>query len=188
MRSDVARLLDVHLPFDIVEHEHRRAMLDLLASRGDPFARSRFEPGHFTASAFVLSPEQDALLMVHHTKLGRWLQPGGHLESYDGGVEAAARREVLEETGLEDLVLVQAGLLDLDIHLIPTRAEEPAHLHHDLRLLFVAPHRGVAAGAGVDAVRFFLFEELEAVATDASLRRAIAKIQVRATKSRQAEG
>jgi 8-oxo-dGTP pyrophosphatase MutT (NUDIX family) len=189
MRHDVARLLDLHLPLDAVERDHLRAMQDLLASRGDPFTRKRFVPGHFTASAFVLSPERDAVLMVLHAQLRRWLQPGGHIEPSDQDVESAARREVLEETGLDDLRLDQTSLLDLDVHPIPARRDEPDHLHHDLRLLFVAPHRGVAAGPGVEAVRFVPFDDLERIAEDASLRRAVAKVRARARlRARRAHG
>lgn len=188
MRHEVARLLELHLPFDPVETEHLRAMRQLVDRRGDPFVRTRFSPGHFTASAFVLSPERDRLLMVHHRKLRRWLQPGGHIEDFDRSVEAAARREVLEETGLAALRLEHDGLLDVDVHPIPAHGEEPAHLHHDLRLLFVAEESGVAAGAGVESVRFVPFPELDAVTSEASLQRAVAKIRARVRMERRAQG
>ena len=69
-------------------------MLELLDAPGDPFGRARFDPGHFTASAFVLAPDRRAILEVHHAKLGRWLQPGGHVESADDSLVSAAHREV----------------------------------------------------------------------------------------------
>jgi 8-oxo-dGTP pyrophosphatase MutT (NUDIX family) len=62
-------------------------------------------PGHFTASAFVLHPSGEALLLILHRKLGMWLQPGGHLESSDVDHLGAARREVAEETGVSRLAL-----------------------------------------------------------------------------------
>ena len=40
------------------------------------------------------------VLLVHHARLDRWLLPGGHVEPEDGCVEDAARREVIEETGV----------------------------------------------------------------------------------------
>ncbi len=36
--------------------------------------------GHFTASAFVVSVDGERTLLLHHAKLGRWLQPGGHAD------------------------------------------------------------------------------------------------------------
>ena len=38
--------------------------------------------------------------MVHHKKLKKWVQPGGHIEEHEDP-EKAAIREVYEETGLE---------------------------------------------------------------------------------------
>ena len=49
--------------------------------------RSEFDPGHFTASAFVVSPDGTKVLLVEHARLGRWLQPGGHIEADDRTVE-----------------------------------------------------------------------------------------------------
>ncbi|MEN8041330.1 MAG: hypothetical protein ABFR95_07475, partial [Actinomycetota bacterium] len=49
--------------------------------------RSEFEPGHFTASGFVTSPDGEALLLIHHGKLDRWLQPGGHIDPEDASVD-----------------------------------------------------------------------------------------------------
>lgn len=50
----------------------------------------------FTASAFVVA--DDRVLLVHHRKLGQWVQPGGHIDDRETP-DQAARREVLEETG-----------------------------------------------------------------------------------------
>ena len=67
-----------------------------LAQLPRPADRDRFEPGHFTASGFVISPNRKALLLIHHRRLDRWLQPGGHIDSEDASPIAAAIREVAE--------------------------------------------------------------------------------------------
>lgn len=50
----------------------------------------------FTASAYVV--RDGAVLLVNHSKLGQWLQPGGHIEDGETPDEAAVR-ETREETG-----------------------------------------------------------------------------------------
>lgn len=92
--------------------------------------------GHLTGSGFVVSPSTQSVLLIHHRKLGRWLQPGGHADGMSNLAEVAAK-EVAEETGLVGLDLVWPAI-DLDIHEIPERGEEPTHLHLDVRFLFVA--------------------------------------------------
>src|SRR4051794_12991988 len=78
-----------------------------------PFSRDQFPPGHITTSGLVLSPDADRLLILHHRRLDRWLLPGGHVEPADPTIDAAAAREVLEETG----VVVSGGLLaGADVH------------------------------------------------------------------------
>lgn len=109
---------------------------DALASGRPMWPRSEFDPGHFTASGFVCSPDGGSLLLIEHARLGRWLQPGGHIEPEDLSVEAAARREVAEETGVEDLERIGTGLLRIDAHPIPPRGDEPEHTHIDLAVAF----------------------------------------------------
>jgi 8-oxo-dGTP pyrophosphatase MutT (NUDIX family) len=133
-------LLTAHRPADSVESKYRGQMLGLIESPGDSFLRSRFDPGHFTVSAFVLPPDGSSLLMIFHAKLGRWLQPGGHVEPSDSNLQTAARREVVEETGLPDEAFEDGSgaPFDLDIHAIPRNETEPGHLHFDLRFQFRA--------------------------------------------------
>ena len=109
-------LLTAHSPEDEREKDFRTAMLELLKAGPNSFSRDHFLPGHFTASAFVLSPSSDALLLIFHGKLHRWLQPGGHIEPNDPNVLKAAMREVAEETGLVQVQPVGSGLFDVDIH------------------------------------------------------------------------
>ena len=60
--------------------------------------------------------------LVEHAKLGRLLQPGGHIEADDVSLEAAALREAREETALElELHPTAPRPFDLDIHEIPER-------------------------------------------------------------------
>ena len=104
----------------------------------EPYWWSRENPrGHITASAWVLSSDQTETLLVHHRKLNRWLQPGGHIEG-DQTVFDAALREAREESGLTNLRSLSEAIFDVDIHPIPARPEFPAHQHLDIRYVFVA--------------------------------------------------
>jgi 8-oxo-dGTP pyrophosphatase MutT (NUDIX family) len=136
-------------------------LLGLLSLPANPFERSHLHPGHFTASAFVLCPERRRLLLIRHPKLGRWLQPGGHVEASDVTLLAAARREVQEETGVDSLEPFEPGIFDVDVHLIPPTAKEGAHAHFDVRYAFVAPREELTVSNEVKAARWV---ELEAVA------------------------
>ena len=106
-------------------------------------------PGHVTGSAWVVSESHGHCLLHHHRKLDRWLQPGGHADG-DPDILSVALREVREETGLTRLTALPvrgvAAPLDIDIHLIPENAAEPAHEHYDVRFL-------IEAASGQDLVR-----------------------------------
>lgn len=116
----------------------RRAILDLIAQCAAPASRTNYEPGHLTASGIVLSAARDRVLLVHHKRLQRWLQPGGHIESADTTLLEAARREVLEETGADLDPGFEPRLAGMDVHEIPAARGEPAHLHHDVLFVFSA--------------------------------------------------
>jgi len=51
----------------------------------------------FTASAYIV--DDGKVLLMNHSKLGMWLQPGGHIEDREMPHETA-RREAWEETGV----------------------------------------------------------------------------------------
>ena len=55
---------------------------------------------HFCASVILIDPETKEILLVHHKKFNKWVQPGGHIEGYELPIDTALR-EVLEETGIK---------------------------------------------------------------------------------------
>jgi 8-oxo-dGTP pyrophosphatase MutT (NUDIX family) len=60
-----------------------------------------------TATCFVI--KENKVLFISHKKLGKWMPPGGHVESDETPIETL-HREVLEETGLGiDIIDTYAG-------------------------------------------------------------------------------
>jgi 8-oxo-dGTP pyrophosphatase MutT (NUDIX family) len=179
-RTALCELIAAHEPADDTEARHLRAMSELLDQVEAPWDRRAVTPGHFTASAFVLSPDGERLLLIHHAKLGRWLQPGGHIDDGDEDVFAAALREVAEETGVRGVVLApgRPALLDVDVHEIPARPAkgEAAHRHYDLRVLLWALDDAVQAGSDALAARWVPLDQVADWETDASVLRAVESI------------
>ncbi len=103
---------------------------DFAQTHADAFERGN-PVAHFTGSAWLVSADGERVLLMHHRKLDRWLQPGGHADG-DTDLARVALREAEEETGLAGLY-VDGGIFDVDRHRIPARADEPEHWHYDLR-------------------------------------------------------
>lgn len=138
-RQRLLSLLQSHVPSEEAERGDRARMLDFAQRLADPFSRSQPE-AHFTGSAVVVDPSGARIVLVHHARLGRWLQPGGHADPADGGdMRETALREAREETACDVMIHPSTPApIDLDIHPIPARQGEPEHLHLDVRFLLVA--------------------------------------------------
>jgi 8-oxo-dGTP pyrophosphatase MutT (NUDIX family) len=137
MQTQLRALLAHYTPADATEQRHKADTEAFLAATPACTSRSTLQ-GHVTASAWILSPAGDAALLTHHKKLNRWLQLGGHVDDDDASIQAAALREAEEESGLQGLRLLDTALFDLDVHPIPAKAAEPAHIHYDFRFLMQA--------------------------------------------------
>ena len=176
--DDVARMLTAFDAQTSIEADYRQEMLALCRSSA-PFSRAQFTPGHFTASAFVLSADRSSLLLIHHAKLHRWLQPGGHIEADDASLVDAATREVMEECSLKasDLELLSNRPFDLDIHEIPARRDEPTHLHFDVRFLFRCLTDKAQASDEVLDLAFVELGRINEHQSDQSVMRAVGRLQ-----------
>jgi len=118
----------------------RLRALDLL--HDGPVAMTRtHRPGHITASTLVVDADRRVLLCLHG-RMQRWMQLGGHCETGDITLAAAALREATEESGIAGLKLDPEPI---DVHIHPVRCKpadgEPATAtyHFDVRFMAIAP-------------------------------------------------
>ncbi len=151
------------------EKEFVFSFLDLLKSE-DAFQRTHL-PGHITGSSWIVNPNKTKVLLVHHAKLNRWLQPGGHADG-DENVLRVALREAEEETGLKKLSVLTEQIFDLDIHTIPNRKDFPQHLHYDVRYLIQADEaETIIVSEESHDVKWILLTDLEKYNDETSILR-----------------
>lgn len=127
----LASLVAGHQPTSPREAASRRTMLGYLQWLPRPLDEDA-DPVHVTGSAIVLDGRGRTLLH-RHKRLGRWLQPGGHVDPGESPAQAAVR-EAIEETGLA--VWHPDGtprLVNVDVH-----EGGRGHLHLDLRYVLAA--------------------------------------------------
>ncbi|HEY7413043.1 MAG TPA: NUDIX hydrolase [Vicinamibacteria bacterium] len=176
---DLRDILASHRPADADEARHLARIRAFVEAHADPFDR-RTPEGHLTGSAFVVAHDGARTLLLHHRKLERWLQPGGHADPGEADGETVALREAQEETGIAGLRLHPGAPrpLDVDVHAIPARGAEPAHEHLDLRYLVLAPPGLALARQPTEsrALRWFGWDEAErALVGDPGLVRGLRK-------------
>jgi 8-oxo-dGTP pyrophosphatase MutT (NUDIX family) len=159
-----------------IELKFRDQFLELMK---DPRAFHRDHlPGHITGSAWVLNQDRTKVLLVHHAKLNRWLQPGGHADG-DEDVVGVALRELDEETGVKQVKPLMNGIFDLDIHPIPLRKDFPQHDHYDVRFAFIADDREpLIVSEESHDVQWVLLRELERFTDSESVLRMAKKSEV----------
>ncbi len=102
----------------------------------DCFERS-LAVGHLTGSAWLVNEPGTHVLLTHHRKLNMWIQLGGHADG-DVDVWRVALKEAQEESGLARIEPLGRAVFDVDIHAIPARGSDAAHVHYDVRFAFRA--------------------------------------------------
>jgi 8-oxo-dGTP pyrophosphatase MutT (NUDIX family) len=133
-----------------------------LATRGDAWDRSTVL--HATASALVVHPPTDRVLLRWHQRMNSWLQVGGHADPGESSPLAIARREAAEETALSDLRPwpdpARPEVIQVVIVPVPAGRGEPAHHHADVRYLFATaqPEAAVSESEGAQ-LRWLQVEE-----------------------------
>ncbi len=137
LHADAVRVLTEWLAPDDSQDELRTAYLDHLRRNQDGLSRSCL-PAHLTASALVVDPSGDHVLLALHRKGGFWAQLGGHCEPEDRTLAGAALREAVEESGIDGLCVLGTGPVDLDRHRL-SAAFGSCGEHLDVRYLVVAP-------------------------------------------------
>jgi 8-oxo-dGTP pyrophosphatase MutT (NUDIX family) len=172
MTEYLLKQLSEYTRFFPSESEKLQPIMGSIQSDIDILDRKTY-PGHITASGIVLS--KDCMLMVRHPFLGKWLQPGGHVDC-DEMPQQAAMREVEEEAGIP--VRLHAWHrwnhfpIDIDIHAIPANEgkSEAAHVHYDFRYILIGSG---LLGAGELRAEWINIDDLE----DVGLKALIGKIR-----------
>ena len=138
-RQPLLALLRAHQPANQTEAQMLQKSIAFVEREPNCFERW-LETGHVTGSAWIVDETRQHALLMHHRKLDRWFQPGGHADG-ESDILQVALKEAQEETGLADFKVVSPAIFDVDVHLIPARGTMPAHFHYDIRFLLQADAR-----------------------------------------------
>ncbi|WP_053640395.1 MULTISPECIES: NUDIX domain-containing protein [unclassified Streptomyces] len=140
--SSIRKAVESYLARHPDERDALTGLLAMLERPIDVTARTAL-PGHITCGAVVID-RQGRVLHIRHRATGDLvLTTGGHVESEDRTLLAAALREVSEGAGIPPAALcltrqMLGSPLDIDVHGITANPSEnePAHRHYDFRYVF----------------------------------------------------
>ena len=134
--EDIAR----YEPFNEQEERDKAVILRFLEENDDAFLRENLI-AHMTASAWVVNPKRDRVLMVYHRIYDSWSWTGGHADGEED-LLAVALREVTEETGVTHVRPVSKDIFSLETLTVDGHEKRgeyvPSHLHLNLTYLLEA--------------------------------------------------
>ena len=135
---DIVKALEDFVPYNDQERSDKKIMLDSIEKYPDIFTREN-EIAHFTASAWIVNPARDKILMAYHKIFDEWAWCGGHADG-ERDLLSVARREVEEETGVSDMKLLSDGIYAIETVPVDFHYRRgvfvSSHLHLDVCYLF----------------------------------------------------
>lgn len=136
IREDIEK----YSPCNDQEEMDKKLILEFLDKNENAFLRENLT-AHMTASAWVLNPRRDKVLMVYHRLYNSWSWTGGHADG-DEDLAAVALREVQEETGVKSARLLSRDIISLEILTVDGHEKRgkyvPSHLHMNVTYLVEA--------------------------------------------------
>ena len=140
--NDLTKLINQYLKIFPQEAERQKMLIEFLQKNSDIINWNNFN-GHIVAGGFIYAKKEGKFLVLYHKQLKMFLHPGGHIEKTDENTLNAAKREIHEETGLENLKQIkllnnELVPIDIDTHHIGynTKLNLPEHYHFEFRYLF----------------------------------------------------
>ena len=137
---DIRAAIAAYSPFNEQEAADKELILDFLQKNPDAFYRTN-RIAHMTASAWVVNPAWDRVLMVYHNIYDSWSWTGGHADGEEN-LAAVALREVREETGVRSARLLSEGIFSLESLTVDGHEKHgayvPSHLHLNVTYLLEA--------------------------------------------------
>lgn len=138
---DLKKFIEGYQAFDEREEASRQAFLYYLQAFGDDIWTRDNLTGHLTASAWVVNPARNKVLMAFHNIFQSWAWLGGHADG-DRNLLAVAQREVEEESGVKNLKVLSESPIEVDVSQVKSHIKRgrqvAAHLHYNLTFLFEA--------------------------------------------------
>lgn len=175
----LAAALDGYEPASAAESADVDRLKGVIAS-GNPWDRGH--PLHVTASALVVDPATNRVLLRWHERMARWLQVGGHGDPGETDPWLVALREAQEETGLADLVplgpFLERRPVQVVVVPVPAHGDEPAHEHADIRYVFATTKPSTAAAESDTAlVRWLSVHDAKREVEESNLRDFLERVE-----------
>ena len=129
-----------YTPFNEQEAADKAMIIQCLREMPDVFTRDN-KLAHMTASAWVVNPGRNRVLMVYHDLYDSWSWMGGHADG-DRDLMRVALREVQEESGIKWVLPLSEDIFSLEILTVDGHVKRGAyvssHLHLNLTYLLEA--------------------------------------------------
>lgn len=126
---------------------------------------------HLTASAWVVNPERNKVLMAYHNLYDSWAWLGGHADG-NWDLQAVAAREAVEESGISSVRPLCDDPISLEILTVSGHEKKgryvSCHLHLNLTYLFEAKEESalqICPGEN-SAVAWIPFEQIAQRSTE----------------------
>ena len=131
-RKELTEQIANYIPYNEQEERDQNLILNWIEEQENAFSREN-KVAHMTASAWVVNPERDKVLMVYHNIYDSWSWLGGHADG-ETDLLSVALREVKEEAGITKVHPVSEKIFSLESLTVDGHVKKGAYVSSHLHL------------------------------------------------------